>query len=328
MVSNAGKVLVTGAFGCLGAWIVRTLLDRGATPVAVEVGDSRHRLKLLLSEDELSKLSVIRGSIVDPEIMDGALREHRPTAVIHLAALQVPFCAADPLAGAQVNVLGTVNVFDAVKRQPGDVRLVYASSAAVYGRSDQVGESEVGELADPHPNTHYGVYKLANEGTARVYWQQHAVPSIGIRPYTVFGLGRDQGLTSSPTKAMLAAALGRPYEIGYSSRSQLHWAPDVAAAFVSAALDTQPEGAYVFNMGGPAVEMAEVVAHIEAAAPEIAGRISIADNVLPFPTAFGSTLRTALPVAPPTPLVVAIAQTVDAFKALAKSGKISAEGML
>ena len=61
------------------------------------------------------------------------------------------------------------------------------------------------------PGTLYGVYKRANEGTAHVYWADHGVASVGLRPHTVFGPGRDQGLTSAPTTAMLAAACGRPY---------------------------------------------------------------------------------------------------------------------
>ena len=61
-----------------------------------------------------------------------------------------------------------------------------------------------GEVA---PRTLYGVYKLANEGTARVYWQEDGVASVGLRPFSVYGPGRDQGLTAGPTLAMRG---GRP----------------------------------------------------------------------------------------------------------------------
>ena len=82
-----------------------------------------------------------------------------------------------------------------------------------------------------HPSTHYGVYKFANEGTARIYGADDGIPSVGIRPYVVYGVGRDQGMTSSPTFAMLAAAVGRPWTISYSGTSHLQLASDTAAAF-------------------------------------------------------------------------------------------------
>ena len=112
-----------------------------------------------------------------------------------------------------MNVLGTVVVFEAVKarrdRIPG---LAYASSTAVYNAADP---SPAPESGGTSPTTLYGIYKLANEGTARVFWADDGVASIGIRPYVVYGPGRDQGLTSGPTLAMAAAARGEPYEIGY-----------------------------------------------------------------------------------------------------------------
>ena len=85
------------------------------------------------------------------------------TRVIHLAGLQIPFCRADPSRGAAVNVIGTVNVFEAVK-ESGTIRgpVVFASSVAAFAGDDD-GTEPRGRAA-----THYGVYKRANEGTAQV----------------------------------------------------------------------------------------------------------------------------------------------------------------
>ena len=202
----AERVLITGALGCVGAWAVKAVLDEGDEPVGYDLGDAMHRLELVLSPEELEQLTLVRGDITDLDALGRALDEHAITRVVHLAALQVPFCRADPVLGARVNVVGTVNVFEAVRQRldriPG---LAYASSAAVYGRSDPSPAPESGGGA---PETLYGVFKLANEGTARLYWDDWGVPSIGIRPYTVYGPGRDQGLTSGPTQAMVAAARG------------------------------------------------------------------------------------------------------------------------
>lgn len=100
------------------------------------------------------------------------LNEDRVSHVIHLAALQVPFCHADPPLGALVNVVGTATVFEAVKRRLGRIRgLVYMSSIGMYDAADAEPNTRViAEDTIAHPQTHYGVYKQANEGTARVYW--------------------------------------------------------------------------------------------------------------------------------------------------------------
>ena len=129
----------------------------------------------------------------------------------------MPFCRADPVRGAQVNVVGTVVLFEQVRqRQERMAPVVYAGSVGMFDAADA--DPASGRLtsdATAHPGTLYGVYKLANEGTAQVYWAEHGVASFGFRPMTVYGPGRDQGMTSTPTKAMAAAVLGRPYHISF-----------------------------------------------------------------------------------------------------------------
>jgi UDP-glucuronate 4-epimerase len=128
------RFLVTGALGCIGAWVVRLLLDDGCDVVVYDLGTSDHRLRLVVGEQRLDRIVRIAGDITALEQLERALDEHEITKVVHLAALQVPFCKADPPLGAAVNVLGTTNVFEAVKRRADRIgRVVYASSAAVYG---------------------------------------------------------------------------------------------------------------------------------------------------------------------------------------------------
>ena len=107
-----------------------------------------------------------------------------------------------------MNVVGTVNVFEAAKAAEIQ-KVVYASSIAVYGGKDEYEGELLPHHALANPHTHYGVFKQANEGTARIYWQDDGIASIGLRPYTLYGPGRDQGLTSTPTQAMLAASARR-----------------------------------------------------------------------------------------------------------------------
>ncbi len=306
------RVLVTGALGCLGAWAVKAVLEDGDEPVGYDLGDAMHRLELILSPEERERLTLVRGDITDLDAFARTLDEHAITRVVHLAGLQVPFCRADPVLGARVNVVGTVNVFEAVKerldRIPG---VAYASSAAVYGPDDPSPAPESGGTA---PGTIYGVYKLANEGTARLYQAESGVPSIGIRPYVVYGPGRDQGMTAGPTQAMAAAARGEGFAIGYGGVARYDYAPAVARAFVRAASATA--GAVVANFPGRSASMAEVVAAIEAAAPEAAGQISWEEIPLPFPAEVEMrALEEAIGQVPQPTLAEGIAETIGLFQA-------------
>ena len=101
------------------------------------------------------------GDIADVERLAEVVGKYRPTAIVHLAALQVPFCKADPVKGARVNVVGTVNVFEVAKRA-GIRRVVYASSVAADAMAPGDGWLE----------TLYGAYKVCNEQVARVYWRE------------------------------------------------------------------------------------------------------------------------------------------------------------
>jgi nucleoside-diphosphate-sugar epimerase len=320
------RFLVTGADGCIGTWVVRRLVRDGVAVTSLDLGAEAARWPLVMSEDEIARVRRRQGDITDLEAVERVLDADGITHVIHLAALQVPFCRADPPLGARVNVLGTVNVFEAVKRRADRISsLVYASSIAAYDALEEGGGTlEMGG----HPGTLYGVYKRANEGTAHVYWADHGVRSVGLRPHTVFGPGRDQGLTSAPTTAMLAAAAGRPFRIPFGGTSQFQYAPDAARAFVAAAM-AGGEGATVHNLAGMSVSMADVVAAITAAAPDSAGRIGFDDVLLPFPGAADAASFTALVGAlPDTPFPEAVADSVGRFRDLIARGLMDPDRLL
>jgi len=320
--TTPSRFLVTGALGCIGAWVVRNLVKEGAPVAVLDLASNPHRLRLILSDEELARVQFIAGDITDLAAVEAAFKDSAATHVIHLAGLQVPFCKADPPLGARVNVVGTVNIFEAAKRA-GLKRVAYASSIAVYGLSDEYPEGPIPHDAPLKPRNHYGVYKQANEGTARVYWLDDGISSVGLRAYTVYGPGRDQGLTSSPTKAMLAAAAGQPFHIGFGGRCAYQFTDDVARAFIHAAR-APFEGAEVFNLRGSVAHIREVIAAIESAAPEVKGKITFDDKPLPFPedmddTAFAQTLGRI----PETPLTEGVRQTIDIFRRALAEGKIA-----
>jgi UDP-glucuronate 4-epimerase len=310
------RFLVTGALGCIGAWTVRTLAREGAPVVAFDLGSDRGRLELIMTADELERVTLLKGDVTDRSAIERALDERGITHVIHLAALLIPLIKDDPPYGALVNVVGAVNVFEAVRRRRGQVHgVAYASSVGAYGPDDA--DPAGGPLhADARglPTTHYGVHKQANEGTARIYWLDERVPSIGLRPYILYGPGRDTGVTAAPSLAMAAAARGEGYHIPFGGRMHLQYAPDVARAFI-AACRAAGEGARVFNLGGSVVDMGEAVSAIEAAAPEASGRITFDDVQLPFPPEFESeSLERALGPLTWTPLAEGVRETVEHYR--------------
>src|SRR4051795_1284415 len=82
--------LVTGALGAIGAWTVRSLLDRGQDVVTYDLGGSDHRLRLALSDEQLAALTRVEGDVTDLAQLERVIDDHDVDAIIHLAALQVP----------------------------------------------------------------------------------------------------------------------------------------------------------------------------------------------------------------------------------------------
>lgn len=312
------RFLVTGAHGCIGAWVVHELLEAGEEVTTFDLSSDPRRLRLLLPEDAVSGLAHVAADISELAPLERVLDERAITNVIHLAALQVPFCRADPPLGARVNVLGTVNLFEAVKRRGTPLApLVYASSIAVF---DPPADGEPPGTSG-HPATIYGAYKRANESTAAVYLRESGVPSVGLRPHTVYGVGRDQGVTSAPTVAMLAAQAGVPSRIPYSGTAQLQLARDVARAFIAASLCGRDD-ATVHNLPGRKSSIAEVVEAIAAVAPDAS--VEVEGGPLPFPEELdASSFAEIAPSFVTTPLLEGVRATMDRFAVLLRAGLVA-----
>jgi nucleoside-diphosphate-sugar epimerase len=240
---------------------------------------------------------------------------------VHLAALQVPFCKADPVAGAKVNVVGTVNVLEAA-RKLGIRRLTYASSIAAHGAMPSLDARGAPERRSALP-TLYGAYKYCNEETARVYSQDWGVHSVGLRPGVVYGIGRDQGLTSKTTVAILAAAAGKPYDIPFTGPISWLHAGEVASAFLKA-VSKPREGARVFDINGIASTVEDSVGLLKKVAPRAV--LSCSGSPLPFPMALSDApVREYLGDYGSVPLEAGIRGTYEMFRTLLAEGRIGAE---
>jgi UDP-glucuronate 4-epimerase len=315
MVGNASaeRFLVTGSEGCIGSWVVRTLLETGVPVVATDVAPESVRLRRIVSPDLFDDCLYVVADLRSPGVVEELVAEHGITRIVHLAALQVPFVAADPLLGAEVNVVGTLRVLEAARRSPTVKQVSYASSSAVFSSDGEWGRAE----------TLYGAFKAANEESARFYARDYSTASTGLRPCVVYGPNRDQGMSAAITHALKAVALGVPYTIPFEGHLDLQYVADVATAFVRATVD-DGEAARIFDLHGDLVAVADVVATIEDVVPEAAGLISVGTAPVPGRVEFDDEeLRTAVGELPKTSLVEGIRASIELFRRQADEGTLT-----
>jgi nucleoside-diphosphate-sugar epimerase len=313
--------LITGAHGFIGAWIVKRLLEHDATVVIFDLSPDPRRLRLIMNEEETSRVRVVTGDITEAGSLSPIIDSFGVTNIIHLAGLQVPTCKANPRQGAMVNVVGTINVFEAARLAVDQVKNVtYASSAAVFGIVEE--DRAMTERDEPQATSHYGIFKRCNEGNARIYHLDHGVNSVGLRPLTVYGVGRDFGLTSDPTKAMKAAVVGRPFHIRFGGRTDFQYVRDTADVFIRAATSNLT-GAHVFNLHGETIPIADVVTEIERAWPNASGTLTNAETPLAIPAEMDdSAIRAALGPLSVTPLAEGVRATIARFAELQSEGRL------
>jgi nucleoside-diphosphate-sugar epimerase len=317
------RVLITGGYGFIGAWIIRNLLARGDDVWVFDLREDARRLRLVLPESEVAKVQFMQGDVTDLKALSATISAHQISHIIHLAGLQVPTCRADPMLGAKVNVLGTLAVFEAVRAAGTQVkRLVYASSAAVFGGPDKYPAGSQGDDAPLIPSTHYGVFKCCNEGNARIYFQDFGLSSVGLRPWTVYGVGRDLGMTSEPTKAIKAVLLGRSYHINFGGWTDFQYVDDVAKAFVYS-LERPYTGAKSYNLRGAVVTLKDFHAALATVLPEAAKLVTFGTTQIAIAYDLSDDgLQRDLGPMPKTALVDGIRETVAIFKQLQSEGRL------
>jgi UDP-glucose 4-epimerase len=238
------RVCITGGGGFLGLWLARHLLAQG---VAVRVMDTQPagELATRILGAHLAQVQWMQGDITLAENVSAALQGC--DAVAHLAGVLTPNCQSDPVRGAQINLIGSLHVFHAALAQRLS-HVVYASSAGVYGPD---------HIDHPEPATHYGAFKLAVEGSARAYWHDHGLASVGFRPFVVYGAGRETGGSAAPSLACKAAVEGQAYDMPMSGSTGLVHVDDVVAMFAHA-LAHKPAGPLTFNLVGEKASMEQV----------------------------------------------------------------------
>jgi nucleoside-diphosphate-sugar epimerase len=312
---------MTGGYGCIGSWVAKQLVEEGREVWIFDLKEDRHRIELLLDDEQLSQVHFVQGDVSDAAALRTAAERVEATHLLHFAGLQVPTCRADPLLGARVNVLGTLAVFETASALKGQVeRVVYASSAAVHGPAEPSSSGPIGDEVRLAPMTHYGAFKVCNELNARVYWLDRGITSVGLRPWTVYGVGRDFGITSEPTKAIKAVAADRSYAISYGGLQDLQYVADVASTFLKV-LSAPFSGADSFNVRGAVVPIQTFVEAVR----EVSGvdRVTFGDRQLPIaPDLDDARLEAQFGPLPRTSLAAGVSETFRRFRDLQAIGKL------
>jgi len=236
------RILLTGGTGFIGQRVALRLLGLGVTPRVLDLPGALARANLPEGCETMA------GDVTEPA--DVVAATDGCDGVVHLAGIMTVDCAADPVRAFDINLMGSLHVFEAVR----DPRLpvAYLSTAGVFGPVDAV---------HPEPMTIYGVSKLAIEGIARVYEADHGVPSLGLRPYIVYGPGISSGIASGPSVAMAASVRREPAVIGFSGRVGFVHVDDVAR-ILAASVTEGMTGATALTMAGDTREMDDFIAEL------------------------------------------------------------------
>ena len=238
------KVLVTGGAGFIGSHTVDLLLEENIPVRVLDNFSSGRRSNL---DDSNPLLEIVEGDMVNTQTVRQQMSGI--THCLHLAA-QVSVVASleDPVHSATQNIVGFVNVLNECQNQGVD-RLVYASSAAVYGNPSQIPLPEDAEKSQLSP---YGLEKQVNEEYADLFSRLHGFSTLGQRFFNVYGPRQDPGSPYAGVIALFVDAITQNREItifgdGKQTRDFIY-VKDVAKANV-AALHSQLNGACNIGTG-------------------------------------------------------------------------------
>ena len=285
-------IFITGGTGCIGSVTIYKLLESPEVSKIVVASRSNNiePLKLWMGEELDPRLEFVTLDVADYDAIEKVLLEVNPTHIIHLGAYQSPDCSKYHIQGMEINTGGTMALFDTAEKLPNLKRFVFASSAAVYGMRAMYANPGIKEDAQLAPPNHYGIWKLAGEHLARLFYDTTKVPTVCLRINTTFGKGRDKGKTSAPTNALKAIALGSvnnklmPFEMPYEGRENYHFVEDIGAYFAACTLQ-EYEGFGAFNVKGKTIGIEDFLTIIEVEAKKLGlsefVKLSIAEGADP-----------------------------------------------
>lgn len=180
------KILVTGGSGFIGSFVVSELLKEDVAEVVIFDNFSRGNIEYIKTQITDSRCTLVQGDLRETDVLNAAMS--KCDYVIHLAAMWLLHCKDFPRTAFDVNIQGTFNVLEACVKNNVQ-RLVYSSSASVYGDAVKV------PMAEDHPfnnRNFYGASKIACEAMCRAFYDRHGLNYVGLRYMNVYGPNQDQ----------------------------------------------------------------------------------------------------------------------------------------
>lgn len=236
------KALVTGGMGFIGSHLVHALLAKGIEVTVIDKAAYKptyHRL---------DGATILEGDVLSHELLHECLKE--VDTCFHLAALSsVALCNRDWIFSHEVNVLAFNGLLEEIRRLEKPIRLIYASSAAVYGESMH---QPLIESEHVSPNSTYGADKLSNEIYAEVMYRAYGISSVGLRLFNVYGPGQlasnpYTGVMTSFKRAIVSNQSLKIFGDGLQTRDFIN-IQDVVRAFMIAADYAEKTHCPVFNI--------------------------------------------------------------------------------
>jgi len=276
--------LVTGTAGFIGMNTAKRLLERGERVVGIDSVNDYY--EVALKRERLAELTgfagfrFLEGDLADPGVLAGLVADEKPTRMIHLAAQPgVRYSLENPHAYIQSNIVGHLNVIEAVRHSDTIEHLAYASSSSVYGANETQPFSESDRVDSPV--SLYAATKRADELMSRTYSHLYGISQVGLRFFTVYGpWGRPDMAPWLFTKAILAGEPIKVFNNGEMKRD-FTYIDDIVSGVVAAA-DMAPlpgQGAErhrVYNIGNNRPErLLDFIAAIEDAAGRKAEKIML-----------------------------------------------------
>ncbi len=205
--------LVTGGCGFIGSWLARRLVSEGHEVVLYDVNTESR-----LVDDLRDKVRILRGSITDYERLRQAVRENKPDAIIHYAALLSSAAEREPRKGYEVNIASTWPLFEIAREADVDA-VLFASSTAAYGPTKAQNYSE--DLYAP-PATIYGISKIVGELLGLWFYRTYGIQFAAFRYGSVIGPGRRNGGASSYTTLIIQKpAQGESYTASVDEETRM-----------------------------------------------------------------------------------------------------------
>lgn len=229
------NMIVTGGCGFVGSNLVDRLIDEGHNVIVID-----HKEKWINPSATYHHIDIASNEAFD------IIREAKPSVVFHLAAqIKVTVSVEDPIEDARVNIIGTLNILEALKDQPGKV-IFFSTGGALYGDGAPI---PTDESFEPAPKSPYGLSKLAAERYFEFYSEQYNIPYIILRPANIYGPRQDSEGEGAVIEIFVSKLLdGETAYIqgtGEQTRDFIYVGDVVDAAI--AAIDTEQQG--MVNIG-------------------------------------------------------------------------------